>query len=138
MRQDYSKIRRAGAELVILSPDSPERHRQYGLEQFGEELPFLFVSDPTWEIARRHGVLRTVEHPHGGFWNRSLWVLNHEGVITHKLSPWEVSTPDGQTTEHQLAEYQKLFSFLGAEPGEYIALCATGDGSTDSNEMSRP
>jgi peroxiredoxin len=123
LRQDYPKIRCAGAELVVISPDSPDQHRAYGLERFGEELPYLFVSDPTWAIGRRYGVLRPDEHPHGGFWNRSLWVVNRDGAITHRLCPWEVSTQNGQIMERQQREYRRLFEFIGAEPGEFIGLC---------------
>ena len=125
MRHDYAKIRRAGAELVIVSPDSAERHKQYGLEHYGEELPFLFVSDPACEIAQRYGVLRGEEHPHGGFWSRSLWILDGHGVIRHRLLPWQVNTQDGQISEGQIAEYQRLFALIGSEPGEYVAFCRT-------------
>lgn len=129
MRQDYPKIRRAGAELVIISPDSSEQSRRYGIEKFGQELPFLFVSDPGWEIARRYGWLREEEHPHGGFWSRSLWVLNREATITHRALPWNVSTQNGQVTEEQLAAYQLLFSWIGAEPGDYVPFCPPGSRS---------
>lgn len=127
LRHDYPKIRRAGAELVVLSPDSPEEHRRYALEQFGEELPWLFVSDPQWEIGRRYGVLREKEHPHGGFWNRSLWVLDRSGTITQRLLPWQVSTQNGQATPQQIAEYGKLCAFIGAEPCEYQLACEGGE-----------
>lgn len=125
MRQDYPKIRRTGTELVVFSPDSAEEHRRYGLERFGEELPYLFSSDPAWEVALQYGVLRSKEHPHGGFWNRSLWILDRDGVITHKLSPWRVSPDNGLVSERQIAEYQRPFTLLGAEAGEYAAQCGS-------------
>ena len=113
---------------MIISPDSAEQHRQYGLRQFGEELPFLFVSDPAWEIAQRYGWLRQEEHPHGGSWNRSLWILDQGGVIRDRLLPWQVSTQDGQISERQIAEYQRLFALIGSEPGELIPFCRSGGG----------
>lgn len=126
MRRDYPKIQRAGAELVIFSPDSLGDHLRYGRERFDEELPWRFVSDPAWGVARRYGVLRDQGHPHGGFWNRSLWVLDRAGIIAHRLLPWEVSTTNGQVTEGQIAEYGRLFTLIGAEPGEYQAACDVG------------
>lgn len=130
MRQDYPRIRRAGAELVVISPDSLAQHQSYGMDRFGEELPYLFVSDPTWDIARRYAALRSDEHPHGGFWNRSLWVVDGQGIITHKLRPWAVSTQDGQISQRQIDEYRRLFAFIGAESGDFIALCDVSDRQT--------
>ncbi len=43
LKQDYTKILKAGADLVMISPDSLEQHRQYALKLFGEELPYLYV-----------------------------------------------------------------------------------------------
>src|SRR5581483_10730996 len=39
LKQDYAKILKADADLVMLSPDSSEQHRQYALTLFGDELP---------------------------------------------------------------------------------------------------
>lgn len=115
LKQDCAKILQAGADLVMISPDSPEQHRQYALTLFGAELPYLFVSDSDLDIARRYGLLRQEEHHHGGFYYRSLWVLDREAVITHKSVPWEGNA--------QIAEYQKLFTLVGSEPGEWMATC---------------
>ena len=88
LKQDYAKILRAGADLIMISPDSLEEHRKYALTLFGEELPYLYVSDRNLDIARRYGLIRKTEHPHGGFYYRSLWILNPEAVIIHKSVPW--------------------------------------------------
>ena len=108
LKQDHSKILKAGAELVMISPDSREPHRQYALAQFGEELSYLFVSDGALDIARRYGLLREEEHHHGGFYYRSLWILNRDATITHKSVPWEGNA--------EVAEYQKLFTLIESEP----------------------
>jgi peroxiredoxin len=113
LKQDHAKILRAGAELVMISPDSREQHRKYGLTLFGEELPYLFVSDGDFEIARCYGLIRQEEHPHGGFYDRSLWILDPDGVITHKSLPW--------TGNASVKEYQKLFGLIGSDPGEWRA-----------------
>jgi alkyl hydroperoxide reductase subunit AhpC len=115
LKQDYAKILKAGADLVMIAPDSLEQHRQYALTLFGAELPYLYVSDGTLDIARRYGLLREEEHHHGGFYYRSLWILNRHATITHKSVPW-----DGNA---EVAEYQKLFSLIGSEPGEWRATC---------------
>jgi peroxiredoxin len=115
LKQDYGKILKAGAELVMVSPDSLEQQRQYALTLFGEELPYLYVSDSDLEIARRYGLLREEEHHHGGFYYRSLWVLSRDATITHKSVPWEGNA--------EVEEYQKLFSLIGSEPGEWRATC---------------
>lgn len=113
LKQDYAKILNAGAELVMISPDSLEQHRQYALALFGEDLPYLFVSDSDLDIARRYGLLRDNEHHHGGFYYRSLWILNPDAAITHKSVPWEGNS--------EVAEYQRLFTLIGSEPGEWRA-----------------
>jgi peroxiredoxin len=113
LKQDYAKILNAGSELVMISPDSLEQHRQYALALFGEDLPYLFVSDSDLDIARRYGLLRENEHHHGGFYYRSLWILNPDAAITHKSVPWEGNS--------EVAEYQRLFTLIGSEPGEWRA-----------------
>jgi len=99
----------------MVSPDSLEQHRQYALTLFGEELPYLFVSDSDLDIARRYGLLREEEHHHGGYYYRSLWILNRDASIAHKSVPW-----DGNA---EVEEYQKLFSLIGSAAGEWRATC---------------
>jgi peroxiredoxin len=115
LKQDYAKILRAGAELVMISPDSREEHREYALTLLGEELPYLYVSDRDLDIARRYGLIRKEEHPHGGFYDRSLWILNRKALISFKSLPWYGNA--------QLEEYQKLFKLVSSEPGEWRATC---------------
>ena len=115
LKQDYAKILKAGADLVMISPDSLEAHRKYVLALFNEELPYLYVSDSNLDIARRYGLLRKKEHPHGGFYYRSLWILDRDAMVTHKSVPWEGNA--------QVEEYQKLFTLIDSEPGEWKATC---------------
>jgi peroxiredoxin len=115
LKQDYAKILKARADLVMISPDSPEEHRQYALTLFREELPYLYASDRNLDIARRYGLIRKEEHPHGGFYYRSLWILNRDAVITYKSVPWEGNA--------RVEEYQRLFELIGSEPGEWRATC---------------
>jgi peroxiredoxin len=119
LKQDYAKILKARADLIMISPDSLEAHRQYALTLFREELPYLYVSDSKLDIARRDGLIRKEEHPHGGFYYRSLWILNRDTVITYKSVPWEGNA--------RVEEYQILFKLIGSEPGEWRATCGLRD-----------
>jgi peroxiredoxin len=128
LKQDYAKILKAGADLVLISPDSLEQHRQYALKVFGAELPYLYVSDSDLDIARRYGLLREEEHHHGGFYYRSLWILNRDATITHKSVPWEGNA--------DVAEYLKLFALIGSEPGAWRASCGVKEaGKLQSNSL---
>jgi len=115
LKQDYANILKARADLIMISPDALEEHRKYALTLFGEELPYLYVSDRNLDIARRYGLIRNEEHPHGGFYYRSLWILNREAVVTHKSVPWRANV--------QVEEYQRLFKLIGSELGEWRVTC---------------
>ena len=119
LKQDYAKILRAGANLVMISPDSLDEHRKYALRLFGEELPYLYVSDGTLDIARCYGLIRKEEHPHGGFYYRSLWILNREARIIDKSVPWEGNA--------RVEEYQRLFKLVDSEPGQWRAICGSSE-----------
>ena len=111
LKQDYANILKALADLIMISPDALEEHRKYALTLFGEELPYLYVSDRNFDIARRYRLIRNQEHPHGGFYYRSLWILNREAVIIHKSVPWRANV--------EVEEYQRLFKLIGGEPGAW-------------------
>ena len=119
LKQDYAKILKAESDLVMISPDSLEEHRKYALTLFREELPYLYVSDSNLDIARRYGLIRKDEHPHGGFYYRSLWILNCDAMIVDKSVPWEGNA--------QVVEYQKLFTLIDSEPGVWRAACGSRD-----------
>ena len=119
LKQDYAKILKAGADLVMISPDSLEQHRKYALTLFGAELPYLYVSDNDLDIARRYGLIRKKEHHHGGFYYRSLWILNRDAMIVYKSVPWEGNA--------EIEEYQKLFTLIDSEPGEWRFTCGLSE-----------
>ncbi len=111
LKQDFAKILQARADLIMISPDSPEAHRDYARALFGEELPYLYVSDSDLEIARQYGLIRGEEHPHGGFYYRSLWILNRDARIVYRSVPWEGNA--------RVEEYQRLFELIDSAPGEW-------------------
>ena len=104
LKRDYAQIRQAGAELVVVCPDSPKEHCDYALSQFGEELPYLYVSDSDLRVARAYGLLRKEEHRHGGFYQRSLWSIDPETVVLHKILPWKGNV--------DVEEYERLFDLI--------------------------
>jgi peroxiredoxin len=75
LKHDYAKILKSGADLVMISPDSLEQHREYALTALRRGTALSFVADSGLDIARRYGLLRQHEHPHGGFYYRSLWIM---------------------------------------------------------------
>jgi peroxiredoxin len=105
----------------MISPDSLQEHRKYALTLFREELPYLYVADCNLDIARRYGLIRKEEHRHGGFYYRSLWILNRDARITYKSVPWEGNS--------QVDEYQRLFKLIGSEAGEWRATCGLERGA---------
>jgi peroxiredoxin len=115
LKQDYAKILQAGADLIMISPDPLEAHRNYAHALFGEELPYLYVSDSDLDIARRYGLIREKEHPHGGFYHRSLWVVNRDARIVYRGVPWEGNA--------RVEEYQRLFDLIDSAPGEWRPTC---------------
>jgi len=76
---------------------------------------FPYVADSNLDIARRYGLIRKKEHPHGGFYYRSLWILSRGARIAYRSVPW-----DGNA---QVEEYQRLFKLIGSQPGEWRATC---------------
>ena len=111
---------------MLVSPDSLAAHRKYALDLFAEEFSFLFVSDTTLEIARGYSLLREHEHPHGGFYYRSLWVIDRDGIIAHQSVPWYVNRDP--------KAYQRLFTSIGSEPGQWIARCGLVDAEPRGEE----
>ncbi len=126
LKRDYQKILKASAELVMISPDSLQEHRNYAQALFRAELPYLFVSDSNLDIARAYGLIREKEHPHGGFYYRSLWILDRDAMIAHKSVPWEGNA--------SVDEYQRLFALVGAQPGDWQPTCGLREtGRTHAN-----
>src|SRR5216117_3399921 len=55
LRDDYEVVQELGAEVVAVSADSAQSHRDF-LERLGG-LPFTLLSDETLEAARAYGVI---------------------------------------------------------------------------------
>ena len=71
--QDFSD---AGAVVIGVSSDSPERHRDFALQQ---RLPFKLLSDADGAIRRAFGVPKTF----GIFPGRVTYVIDKQGIVRH-------------------------------------------------------
>jgi len=73
-RDSYGSLRELGAEVVGISPDTPESH---GAFAENHDLPFLLLSDADGEAARAFGI--------GGFWRvltgRVTCVVDKDGTV---------------------------------------------------------
>jgi peroxiredoxin len=96
-----------------------EQHREYALSRHGEELPFLYVADPNGRIAMEYGLLRKEEHPHGGYYERSVWILDSNGVIIAKRAPWEGII--------SVEKYEEVLALVGVRRTQ-----RTGEGMTST------
>jgi alkyl hydroperoxide reductase subunit AhpC len=72
------EFRDLGAEVVALSVDGVERHREWITAQLGE-VPFPLAADPTREIARAYGALLEAE----GVAARATFVVDPRGVVQY-------------------------------------------------------
>ena len=73
-RDSYEKFLEAGAEVLGVSADSPQSHRQF-VERL--QLPFRLLSDPKGELRKAFGVAKTL----GLLPGRATYVIDKEGVV---------------------------------------------------------
>ena len=62
------------------------------------------MSDADARIAQRYGLLRKQE-PYGGYYERSIWILDSSAVILTKVVPW--------TGNLSVNEYEKMLAYIG-------------------------
>ena len=77
-----------GAEIIAISADSLESHRQFAGVLGG--VPFPMLSDTTGEVIRLYGVAKD----QGPGAKRSVFVLDRDGRIIHANTEYSVSTPE--------------------------------------------
>ncbi|MDG6915751.1 MAG: peroxiredoxin [Nitrososphaerota archaeon] len=78
-RQSYREIRALGAEVVGVSSDSVDSHKDFATEC---DLPFKLASDPNGELRKKYGVPSSL----GLLPGRVTYVIDSEGVVRHIFS----------------------------------------------------
>ncbi len=74
-RDSYEIFMDAGAEVIGISSDSVESHRQFALEH---RLPFTLLSDGGGVIRKRYGVPTTFGLP-----GRVTYIIDRQGIVRH-------------------------------------------------------
>jgi peroxiredoxin Q/BCP len=100
LRDDYDFVRELGAEVVAVSADTTDSHRDFG-ERVGG-VPFALLSDEGLEAARAYGVVDDA----GKRSRRAVFVIDRGGIILH-AEPWFQPGNPGQ--------YEAVFRALGVE-----------------------
>ena len=88
-RDEYDEIIEAGAEVIGISPDTPESHREFKKEH---NLPFKLLSDPEKKIIRRFDALGEKELIGSRIDKiyRSTYVVDEDMIVRkvfHKVNP---------------------------------------------------
>jgi thioredoxin-dependent peroxiredoxin len=78
-RDHYEAFRAIDAEVIGISSDSVESHREFAARH---ELPFTLLSDERGHVRRLYGVANTF----GLFPGRVTYVVDRDGVIRHIFS----------------------------------------------------
>ncbi len=76
-RDDYEAFTGRGLKIIGISPDSPERHRQFS-ERF--EIPFELLSDEDMEVATAYGARGLL-----GI-RRAYYLIDREGLLRWQYS----------------------------------------------------
>lgn len=94
-QENLSAIKKKGAVVVGVSPDSPSSHQKFA-EKYG--LSFPLVSDEKKAILKKYGVWKQKSlygRKYMGV-ERTTFIINEEGIITHIFPKVKV---DGHTEE---------------------------------------
>jgi peroxiredoxin Q/BCP len=90
-RDQYASLFRGGRDVILLavSTDPAEEHASWAADA---DFPFLFGSDPGAEVGRRYGAYR--QRSDGSYTdNRTLFVIDSEGVIVWRAAPFREVDP---------------------------------------------
>ena len=75
-RDSYEVFKDAGAEVIGISSDSPDSHRQFAAKH---RLPFTLLSDTGNQVRKLYGVPSTL----GLLPGRVTYVINQDGVVQY-------------------------------------------------------
>jgi peroxiredoxin Q/BCP len=100
LTEDYELIQQLRTEVVAVSADSLDSHRDFADKLGG--VPFPLVSDEKLEAARAYGVLDKA----GKRSRRAVFVIDKGGTILHVVPRFEPGNP---------SQYEDIFVALGFE-----------------------
>lgn len=93
LRDNYEELRKAGYEVVGVSPDSAASHQKFIAKQ---ELPFPLISDTEHTLLENFGVwgekIMCGRKYMGVF--RTTFILNEDGVIEKVFGPKEIKVKE--------------------------------------------
>lgn len=75
-RDSFDVFKQAGAEVIGISSDSPESHKNFAVHH---RLPFTLLSDTNGEVRKMFGVSKTL----GLFPGRVTYIIDKKGIIRH-------------------------------------------------------
>ena len=78
-RDSYEVFKNAGAEVIGISSDSAESHRQFASRH---HLPFILLSDAKGTVRKRYGVPATF----GLLPGRVTYIIDKQGIVRHIFS----------------------------------------------------
>jgi peroxiredoxin len=100
LRDDYDVVRELGAEVVAVSADEMDSHRDFA-ERLGG-VPFVLASDQMLEAAQAYGVV----DDSGKRSRRAVFVIDEGGTIVHAERWFQPGNP---------TQYEAVFRALGLE-----------------------
>ncbi len=100
LKEDYELVQQLQAEVVAVSADSLDSHRDFA-EKLGG-VPFPLVSDENLKAARAYGVLDDA----GKRSRRAVFVIDKGGKILHVVPWFQPGNP---------SQYEDIFAALGFE-----------------------
>jgi thioredoxin-dependent peroxiredoxin len=101
-RDSYEVFKEAGAEVIGVSADSPESHREFIKRN---HLSFTLLSDVDNAVRKRYGA--TGSWPFGNMAGRVTYVIDREGVVRHAFSSQINMTKHVKEALRVLGELQK-------------------------------
>jgi peroxiredoxin Q/BCP len=78
-RDNYEAFTEAGAEVIGISSDSPESHRNFSAHH---NLPFVLLSDKDGQVRKLYGVPSTL----GLIPGRVTYIIDKNGIVRHIFS----------------------------------------------------
>ena len=78
-RDSYEEFKNLGAEVIGISGDNQESHRDFAEEH---KLPFILLSDPDGSVRKSYGVKK----PLGLIPGRVSFVIDKNGIVRHVFS----------------------------------------------------